>query len=195
MSEPLGPNGGVSLLSDIDRWTKNNRTRLSALLGLVFLALARPTPETLLWGLVPVLAGESLRIWSSGYIHKNQALTVTGPYSLSRNPLYLGSFILGLGFLIGMGVVWMLIFFLLFFAVVYRFTIRWEESKLKDKFPGEWESYSGRVPRFLPLGRMPVYTAGEFSWAQVLKHRELAHASIVLVVYLILWGKALFLGG
>jgi len=182
-------------LPDIGRWTKKNRTRLSAFMGLVFLALARPTPGTLLAGLALIVAGESLRMWSSGYIHKNRVLTVTGPYSLTRNPLYLGSFILGLGFLISMGVVWLVVFFLLFFAVIYRFTIRWEESKLCRVFPGEWESYKDRVPRFFPVGRMPEYRAGEFSWTQVLRHKEPANASIVLLVYLILWAKAVFLGG
>jgi protein-S-isoprenylcysteine O-methyltransferase Ste14 len=179
-------------LSNANRWVKKNRTQLSLVLGLVFLALARPTPGALFLGLLLIVPGESLRIWSSGHIHKNQVLTVTGPYSLTRNPLYLGSFILGTGFIICMGDIWLAVLFLLFFVVVYWITIRWEENKLSRKFPKEWEEYKGKVPRFFPMSRIPRYNKGEFSWTQVHKHKELANASIVLAVYVILWVKAIF---
>ena len=47
--------------------------------------------------------GLLLRAWASGHIRKNDALAISGPYAYTRNPLYLGSFILGLGFTIGFG--------------------------------------------------------------------------------------------
>jgi protein-S-isoprenylcysteine O-methyltransferase Ste14 len=181
-------------LKDIDRWMKKHRTRLSGVLGILLFMLSRPTTETLLYGIFPVLVGESLRIWSSGHIHKNRILTVTGPYSLSRNPLYVGSFMLGTGFMVAMGVVWIAATFLLFYACVYWYTIRWEEKKLAREFPEGWEEYKGAVPRFLPLFSLPVYRAGDFSWAQVTKNRELLNGSVVLVVYILLWAKAIFMG-
>ena len=119
---------------------------------------------------------------------------MTGPYSLSRNPLYVGSFILGTGFMVAMGVVWLVMVFLLFFTIVYWFTIRWEEDKLAREFPGDWESYKGSVPRFVPLIQLPGYLPGEFSWAQVPRYREFLNASVVLAVYSILWVKVLVLG-
>jgi len=172
---------------------KQHRTTLSGLLGVGFLILSKPTSASLNTGVFLIVVGEAIRIWSSGHIHKNQILTVTGPYSLSRNPLYAGSFILGTGFMVAMGVIWLAFIYLLFFMVVYGFTIKWEEEKLGRKFPGEWPGYWRSVPRFLPLFRIPRFLPGEFSWSQVTKHKEIQNASIVLFVYAILWGKALFL--
>ena len=171
---------------------KQHRTKLSGFLGVVFLFLAKPTPTSLFLSIVPIVVGEAIRIWSSGHIHKNQVLTVTGPYSLSRNPLYVGSFILGTGFTVAMGVVWLAVTFLLFYTSVYWFTIRWEEDKLAKSFPDECKNYFRDVPRFLPLLRLPVYRPGDFSWSQVIKYKELKNASVVVTVYAILWGKLFF---
>lgn len=178
----------------IDRWMKKHRTKLSGILAVVLFMLSEPTSVTLLFGIVPVLAGQCIRIWSSGHIHKNRILTVTGPYSLSRNPLYVGSFVLGTGFMVAMGVVWIAVAFLLFFACVYWFTIRWEEDKLAREFPGGWETYKGSVPRLLPFFRLPAYHPGDFSWTQVTKNREMLNGSVVLAVYAMLWIKAIFMG-
>jgi len=175
-------------------WTvKKHRTKLSGVLAVIFLAFSQPSSITLFYGTIPILIGQSIRIWSSGHIHKNQILTVTGPYSLSRNPLYVGSFILGTGFMVAMGVIWLAFIYLLFFTVVYGFTIKWEEEKLGWKFPDEWPGYRRSVPRFLPLLRIPRFLAGEFSWSQVRKHKEISNASVVVAVYAILWGKALLM--
>ena len=173
----------------MNHWVKKHRTKLSVFLGVVFLILAKPTATSLFMGVLPIVVGETIRIWSSGHIHKNQILTVTGPYSLSRNPLYVGSFILGAGFMVAMGVIWLAVTFLLFYAFVYWFTIKWEEDKLAKAFPDEWEDYFRAVPRFLPCLILPVYRPGEFSWSQVTKHKEMLNASVVVAVYAILWGK------
>jgi hypothetical protein len=94
-----------------------------------------------------------------------------------------------------MGVPWLFIVFLLFYGGVYWFTIRWEEDKLAEKFPDGWPEYLQSVPRFIPIGRLPRYRPGEFSWAQVKRYKEMQNASVVLVIYLILWAKALLAAG
>lgn len=180
-------------MSDFDRKIKRYRTQLSALVAMVFLALARPDLESLLLGLVFIVPGESIRIWSSGYIHKNRMLTTTGPYSISRNPLYVGSFLMGFGFVISMAVVWIMVLFVIFYMYVYWFTIRWEEGKLKRTFPGEWEEYAGKVPRFFSPVRLGGYVRGDFQWSQVYRNKELWNASVVLIIYIVLWGKFLLL--
>jgi protein-S-isoprenylcysteine O-methyltransferase Ste14 len=192
----LGSNNyiGGNLLPRINYWMKKHRTRISGVFGILCILASKPTSGSLLYGVIFILAGESIRIWSSGHIHKNQILTVTGPYSLSRNPLYVGSFILGTGFMVSMGVIWLAVVFLLFFASVYWFTIRWEEDKLANEFPGDWEAYKRAVPRFLPVLSLPEYHAGEFSWSQVKKYKEIPNASVVLAAYAILWAKTLLLG-
>lgn len=181
-------------MSGVNKWIKTHRTRISGVFGVICLLIAEPTQSSLLYGLALILPGECIRIWSSGHIHKNQILTVTGPYSLSRNPLYVGSFILGTGFMVAMGVIWLAVAFLVFFAAVYWFTIKWEEDKLARTFPGGWEDYKRSVPRFLPFFRLPQYHPGEFSWTQTVKHRELLNALVVVAAYVFLWGKALLLG-
>ena len=174
---------------------KKHRTKLSGLVAVVFLALARPTAGTLVAGLAFILCGEAVRIWSSGHIHKNEVLTVTGPYSLTRNPLYVGSFLLGAGFVIGMGLWYIALAYLIFFSGLYWLTIRWEEDKLRKLFPLEWDAYERTVPRFFPLFRIPRYRSGEFRWGQVTRHRELHNAAVVVAVYALLWGKVLFSRG
>jgi len=182
-------------LSNFAKTVKNHRTKLSALVALIFLILARPIPRSLLLGLPLIIIGVAIRIWSSGYLQKNRMLTVTGPYSLSRNPLYVGSFTLASGFVVAMADLRLAVVFLLFFGFVYWFTIRWEEKKLSRLFPDHWKEYSDRVPKVIPLFRIPEYKAGEFLWEQVFRNQEHANASVVLIVYLFLWGKAVFLGG
>ncbi len=181
-------------MKKLDHWIKKHRTKLSGVLGIGFLVFAKPTPASLFTGVFLIVIGEGIRIWSSGYIHKNQNLSVTGPYSLTRNPLYVGSFILGTGFVITTNVPWLVLLYLSFFGGIYWFTIRWEEEKLKGIFPREWEEYSLGVPRFFPLFGIPKYRKGAFHWSQVSRNKELLNASVVAVVYAILWGKALFTG-
>jgi protein-S-isoprenylcysteine O-methyltransferase Ste14 len=178
---------------EIYKTTKKYRTRVSGVVAILFLVLASPTVATLLWGLLPIVVGQAIRLWSSGYIHKNEVLTVTGPYSLSRNPLYVGSFFMGTGFVISMGVLWLAGAFLLFFSAVYWYTIKWEEDKLERFFPDEWEGYRSRVPRFIPLFRWPGYREGKFSLSQVTKHKEMLNAAVVVAVYMVLWIKAMTL--
>lgn len=180
---------------EIHKTVKQYRTRVSGVVAILFLLLARPTGTTLLLGLMPILVGQGIRLWSSGYIHKNQILTDTGPYSLSRNPLYVGSFLMGTGFVICTGVLWLAVTFLLFFAVVYWFTIRWEEEKLERFFPDDWEGYRSSVPRFVPLLKWPGYREGQFNISQVTKHKEMLNAAVVLSVYVVLIIKAVLING
>jgi len=76
---------------------------LGFLLAPIFILLARPRPVTLAIGGVIGLAGLLLRMWASGYLRKNDQLATAGPYAHTRNPLYLGSFLIGLGFTVAAG--------------------------------------------------------------------------------------------
>lgn len=117
-----------------------------------------------------ILLGEGIRTWSSGYLEKNRVLQTQGPYSLTRNPLYVGNFLIGLGFaLIGnslLGGVVLIGGFLL----IYTATILEEEGYLAKCFGEAYEVYTQRVPRLLPRFAWPE--PGEFRWTQVRAHRE-----------------------
>ncbi len=56
--------------------------------------LSRPTPLSVLVGAPFVLVGEAVRLWAAGHLFKTQELITSGPYRYTRNPLYLGRFLL-----------------------------------------------------------------------------------------------------
>ncbi|MBI3610833.1 MAG: isoprenylcysteine carboxylmethyltransferase family protein [Nitrospirae bacterium] len=148
------------------------RIVLSAGIGALLIYLSRPTGISLLIGLPVVLLGEAIRTWSSGYIRKNKELATDGPYAHTRNPLYLGSFGIGLGFVIMGSSPWVLLIFIIAFGVVYGGVIRSEEGSLMRTFGAPFEHYARTVPRFLPRWARAPYGVGGFDWALVWKHRE-----------------------
>ena len=124
--------------------------------GLVALLIweARPTPATLLLGLIPVALGEALRLWATGHLHKNDALTVTGPYAYLRHPLYLGSFLIGLGFIWmarSTAALWIFGAFLCgYFAYYLPYKDRIEGARLEELYGDAFRRYSVAVPRLVP---------------------------------------------
>lgn len=150
------------------------RTRVVWLFVIPFFLLARPTVPLLLAGLAVALVGAAIRAWAAGAIHKNRRLTVSGPYAYTRNPLYLGSALIGLGVVVASGRLVLLLAFLLFFGFVYRKTIRREERKLGGLFGDAFREYTACVPPFFP--HLTPYRSGEaspgFSLQQYLRNRE-----------------------
>jgi protein-S-isoprenylcysteine O-methyltransferase Ste14 len=170
-------------------FVSHHRIVTSSVFGVMFLALAEPTVRSCLVGLPVVILGEFMRTWSSGHIRKDASLATDGPYSLTRNPLYFGSFVLGLGFAL-MANSWPVLFaFLLLFGLIYDATIEDEEQKLLKRFGDAFVAYCRDVPRFFP--RVSGWRGGPFQWALVRKHRELntwaAIAGAMVVVVLKMW--------
>lgn len=171
------------------------RVPLGFLLAILFLVLARPTPHSLYLSLLLVLPGLWLRAYAAGYVKKNRELTVTGPYAFTRNPLYLGSVSIAVGFALAARSVYVVIAMLLMFAAIYIPVIYAEEKFLRDTFEN-FDLYCQKVPRLLPRIR-PARMGGEagsFSFALYRKHREynaLIGASLIYVALLcyIGWSK------
>jgi protein-S-isoprenylcysteine O-methyltransferase Ste14 len=92
------------------------------------------------------------RTWSALYIggNKNRTLVTDGPYSISRNPLYVFSIIgaTGVGAQVGSVAVALACGFVAW--LVFLATIMREEAALLANFGQEYQSYRARVPRFLP---------------------------------------------
>lgn len=144
-----------------------------------FFFFARPTPGTLLAGAALAAVGLAIRGWAAGTIVKNQELTTTGPYALSRNPLYLGSSLMGAGFAVAAGHWIVLALFLVLFTAFYLPLMRLEERRLEELFGAQFREYAAHVPLFLPrvLPRVRAggarRTAGAgFSLAKYYGHRE-----------------------
>ena len=128
------------------------RVRLwsARLLIVPFLWLARPTVELLVAGAVLAAIGLWIRAMAAGFIHKDRKLTTTGPYARTRNPLYLGTFVLGIGVTLAGGQWWFVAIFVVFFFLVYSKTMRGEAELLTELFGDEYRTYAANVPYFLP---------------------------------------------
>ena len=139
----------------------------------LYLWLARPTWRFLALGSVLVLPGLLVRALASGHVRKNEALATSGPYAYTRNPLYLGSLLIGIGFSVAARSWWVGAVLILMFFAIYIPVIRDEEGFLRQKFP-EFEDYARRVPRMLPrlTAARSGADAGGFSMKLYLKHRE-----------------------
>lgn len=109
-------------------------------------------PSLFLLGLVLVGVATVGRLWCSLYIsgYKNNELITTGPYSVSRNPLYFFSFIgfAGIGF--ATETVTMAIVLPVAFLIGYRTVIEREEQELQARFGPEFAAYRACTPRFFP---------------------------------------------
>lgn len=92
------------------------------------------------------------RTWCALYIggRKKQVLVDQGPYSLSRNPLYLFSLLGGIGVGLQAGNLVAGLVFGLFVFVIFTSVIQREEAFLRGRFPAEFAAYAARVPRWGP---------------------------------------------
>ena len=138
------------MLKTLKNIISHNRILTSVMLVIPFFFFARPGLLTLSIGLPVILLGEVIRIYASGYIYKGKEITMDGPYSLTRNPLYLGNFFLGLGFSIAAGNVFFPIIFIILFFFIYHATIEQEEAFLSNKFGEVYAHYKAKTSRFFP---------------------------------------------
>jgi protein-S-isoprenylcysteine O-methyltransferase Ste14 len=167
----------------IQRW----RVPLGFVVAIAFLFFARPNPTALLIGAFVSLPGLAIRAWASGHIRKNTRLAVSGPYAFTRNPLYFGSFLLGLGFTIASGQWILALLFAALFLGIYLPVMRVESSTMAELFGHEYESYKAAVPLFFP--RLTPFRQGDadkvkFDGSLYLRYREY-RAALGLVVA---WG-------
>lgn len=124
------------------------------LLVLVFALLSHPTRESLAWGVPVSLAGLWLRAWAAGHLSKNTTLATNGPYRYTRNPLYLGTLLVGIGLVIAGRNLALGLLLAAVFLFVYLPVIENEEKHLRAIFPG-YSEYADRVPLLLPFGGIP----------------------------------------
>ncbi len=98
---------------------------------------------------IVIVPGLLIRALASGHVRKNESLAISGPYAYTRNPLYLGSLLIGLGFAVAARSCWVGVALVVMFVAIYVPVIRDEEAFLRKTFP-DFEEYARRVPRILP---------------------------------------------
>jgi len=135
-----------------------------------FAWFSRPTPKSLLIGLPISAAGLALRAWAAGHLAKDQRLATSGPYSFTRNPLYLGTLTTAIGLAAAAHSLGLAILFIALFVLVYLPAIELEEQHLVEILPGYVE-FALRVPRLIP--RWPSqFGPDRFAAALYWKNRE-----------------------
>lgn len=134
-------------------------------------------------GYVFLILGLSVRIWSILYIggRKSQELVTDGPYSLCRNPLYAGTFLLTLGVGLCFENPLMLLAMLAIAVPAHLVAARLEDKHLAAKFPQEYPAYAQKVPAFWP--RLRNYHSRELLTVSARAIRRIAidTAAVILI--------------
>ena len=102
-------------------------------------------------GYIMLMLGVAVRLWATLYIggRKSRELITDGPYSMCRNPLYVGTMLLAIGASLCLENILLLAATLLIFVPVHAYAVVLEERRLAEAFGAEFVAYRQRVPRFL----------------------------------------------
>lgn len=134
----------------------------------ILLWISATTEVYLLAGIAVASVGEAIRIWALRHAgpktrsHRKirvDTLVVTGPYSVVRNPLYIGNLFLSLGVCLASGRPVLILALAIVFVLQYAFIIRAEEEFLSGTLGEVYADYRERVPRIIP--RLGAYRSGE----------------------------------
>lgn len=142
-----------------------NRIVVSRIFAATFFAvilMAESAHEGTLISAVLFLAGLALvgaatvgRLWCALYISgwKDTELITSGPYSISRNPLYLFSFLGFAGIGLATETFTLALALTIPFLLIYRPVIAREEASLRARFGEKYDAYRAQTPRLFPAMR------------------------------------------
>lgn len=159
-----------------------------------YFLLARPSLNSLAIGLPIALLGIALRAWACGHLRKSAELDTSGPYAHTRNPLYLGTFLITIGFAVASGVWWVGLAVLAFILSIYLPVLNVEAEVLEKRLGGEYAEYARNVPLLFPRLWPWKKSERKFSFELYSKNGEHQAAIGIAVASLILVAKAVFLG-
>ena len=148
---------------------------------------ARTTEASLRLGIVLVLLGEAIRLWANGYVGhvkvnqtdpgsdtaKRGLLITAGPYAYVQHPLYLGTFLIGVGMCVVARNPFAAVGALVFFLTVYRRKMRGEEEVLLHEWGAQYRAYHQQTPRWWPTGRRSAQRHGHWSWQGIWASKEI----------------------
>ena len=175
------------------KWHKPRFLFAALMIPIVFL-IAETTVLQLYIGFILMSLGELVRFWADGYVghvkvnrNKIGLLITAGPYAYTRNPLYLGSFLIGLGVMVIVGR-W-LIALPLSVAMVW---IYYKKSLEEDEvILAEWKDmfqhYCQKIPRFFPTLRPYPNPQGQWSWKGISASKEWKTVVWVPIFFLALY--------
>ena len=134
-------------------------------------------------GYVFLVAGLGLRIWAILYVggRKSKALVTDGPYSLCRNPLYLGTILATFGASFCMESLLMALAGLALVMPTHVLIAKAEERRLAARFPDEFDAYARSVPSFIPSLKS-YHSPSEIVVSTQAVRRILGHTAIIILV-------------
>jgi protein-S-isoprenylcysteine O-methyltransferase Ste14 len=165
---------------DVLQLLARRRVPLGFAFAIVTVWLASPTPRSLAIGAAVAMAGEAIRIWAAGHLEKGREVTSSGPYRLTRHPLYLGSTIMGVGLAIASASLLVAAIVLAYLAVTLTAAIRTEESHLTSKFGAAYPDYRD--------GRLG--STRRFSFERAMRNREYRAVLGLAFALAVLWWKS-----
>ena len=175
------------------RFIQRIRVPLGFVFAIIFLVFARPTAVTLAVGTAVAFLGLLVRAWASGHIRKARELAISGPYAYTRNPLYVGSFLMGVGFTVAGGVWWLALLFSGLYIGIYLPVMRVEMDDMRRIFGPEFDEYARKVPMLIPRFNVWRKTGTKFDFQLYLQYREYRAALGVFLAIGVLAAKAYFL--
>lgn len=175
---------------------------LFLLLG-ALLWVAEPHPPDIYIGVALVFVGEAIRVWAAGHLTRDQRLAVSGPYEYTRNPFYLGRFLLIVGFAIMAGIrnnMWVLGICVVALAIFFFYYMprkdKREGGRLSELFGEQYDQWRANVPVLFP--RLTPYRTIPRPWSRELfmtgdadftGNKELWTALVVLALAAFLYWK------
>jgi len=184
----------------------NTRKSLAWIYAILLIASADHFPNAL--GTFVCFLGAAIRFWSSGYLRKNTRPSVGGPYGLTRNPLYLGTYLMLVGASLAVNAWALAAISSVAFAVIYHCVILDEEEKLDRIFGEPYQLYLKTVSRFFPLRWFPKREARlainpieehlKFSWKLTRENRAhpwISFLGLIGFLWLVAYLRLHFTGG
>lgn len=156
------------------RW----RVRAGYPVAVLFWVFARPSYRSIELGGIVAAFGLLIRGLAAGHLRKDRELAISGPYAVTRNPLYFGSSLLAAGFAIAGGSWPDAAMVIAYFAIFYYAVMRNEEADLRKRFGAQFDDYAERVPLFFPRysarpgSHTRTLAAQRFSWGLYRRNRE-----------------------
>ncbi len=145
-------------------------------------------------GVLVTAFGEFWQLWAAAHLHKNVTMIRSGPYALLRNPMYFGRFFVLLGFVLLTWRWYLVLSYVVIFAVYAHARVMGEEARLRGLFGQEYADYCAAVNRWLPWPRTPG-DGRRWSWEAVRRNHQLRVSLAAALLLAVLWGRVYFWPG
>jgi protein-S-isoprenylcysteine O-methyltransferase Ste14 len=167
-------------------------------IGIVVILLLAPFVQRqwLAAGFAVSMLGELIQVWCFASLDKNATLTIRGPYTMVRNPMYLGRYLIVLGFLMLAAEWWLLLAFTVLYWMYMNARVQREEAHLRPIFGAPYDDYCASVRRFVPGEPKPASAVAYWSWPLFRQNNAGANLFATLAAWAVvaawaLWGLPL----